>query len=715
MIKTTQTRSTHSLTDSLTDSLTGLRRFTLDFFTFLHADVQELDRKKNGPVRVALPAEVQEHFGQPEFTLVFDSRALDSESELVAYGSRLFDRMMTWLDQRSALTMQRLPSRYGSGDELMRAVRPINAAIAQLKLEEQQQNLFVYNWRITYRADDKREEMFTVVLDDYGNRVHTENGSATDDELIEGMLSDAEPVPLERNEDGQLIPARLPPMTHLTRLAETARKYAIYHADVRCVAHEADILPRLHKALTRLTNYYTQQSEEVYDAHDPDGTKRRILQLDLERKIAEEVENHRLRVDVQLISYAIIQIPTATAAILLRDGKQEVPVHVRLNRYTGALQRPTCHACGTETETVAIDRNGHVTCDDCLQQCAFCQGILCAECGVEPCPVCTRQSCATCGQTCWACGERACHEHLSSCPTCQDPVCHSCQVECAMCGVRQCRSHLRVDHILADQGKEALICASCAVRCPGCQQFSAQVDRCSTSGQRFCTDCLGICTSCGKTVGVGLFQINPADGLPYCLECLHECPTCRRLTAETLTCETCGDGCCGHCGGVCQLCGRTVCGDHGHAQPCGHVLCTDHIARCAIGREIVCAVCDVACGICERHFCADHAETCRRCEQSYCSECVRRSGLCDTCATIGQAGEPIDMLREPCAIEPGVAGLVSSYRWMRAGNARYTIYLGINAIMSGAVVVVDHAPSTPQVVAARKISTLNMVRSKLWG
>ena len=76
------------------------------------------------------------------------------------------------------------------------------------------------------------------------------------------------------------------------------------------------------------------------------------------------------------------------------------------------------------------------------------------------------------------------------------------------------------------------------------------------------------------------------------------------------------------------------------------------------------------------------------------------------------------MAREPCAADPAVAPLVSKYRWMRSGNARYTIYLGINAIMSGAVIAVDNLVPDgdgPKVVSARKVSTLNMVRSKLWG
>ncbi|MCB0050382.1 MAG: hypothetical protein KDE24_12670, partial [Caldilinea sp.] len=61
---------------------------------------------------------------------------------------------------------------------------------------------------------------------------------------------------------------------------------------------------------------------------------------------------------------------------------------------------------------------------------------------------------------------------------------------CAACGERQCRSHLRADSVVGQDGAIELICPRCAVRCPGCQQFSAHTGVCDASGQRFCANCL---------------------------------------------------------------------------------------------------------------------------------------------------------------------------------------------------------------------------------
>ena len=343
---------------------------------------------------------------------------------------------------------------------------------------------------------------------------------------LDEMYTDALPVPGESNADGQPISPKLPPMTHLVRLAEAARKYASYHADLRCVSHEAEILPRLYQTLNRLTTYYGQQIEEVYDTFDPSGEKRQTLEEDLERKIAEEVENHRLRVQVVLFSYAILQIPVAVADMVLSDGLREAPVQVTLNRYTGALMRPRCHVCNAPVRAVALGRNGHICCDECLCQCASCQDVLCSDCGVEPCPVCGRENCDGCSEFCWACGRRACVVHIAPCPTCGDSVCLTCQTECGVCGSRQCRSHLRVDCVPASDSSTTLICSECAVRCPGCQQYSAMVDICHASGQRFCSNCLATCARCGNRFGPGYWVESSADGKGYCQNCLQECPTC---------------------------------------------------------------------------------------------------------------------------------------------------------------------------------------------
>lgn len=690
------------------DRAVDLRTFTSDFFTNLGATVKAADRRKAGALQVELPQELATYFGERALTLCFQQAEPGSGQQLVAHGSPLFDKILTYLDNRSAVTYQRLPIRHSAGEELMRALRPVNTGIVGLRMQEQSHHLYAFHWHITYRADDKREELYSVLLNEAGERLLGQEGenSAPASELTT-LLAAAEPLPPETNSDGQPQPARLPPMTQLGRLAEIARKYAIYHADVRCISHEAEILPRLYKTLNRLTTYYQQQIEEVYDAHDPTGEKRRTLEIDLERKLAEEVENHRLRVQVQLFSYAVLQVPVAVADLTLSDGKREVTVQVLRNRYDGQLQRPHCQVCHKEMTTVVLDRNGHLICDACMTQCQSCQEILCTTCGVAPCPVCGKANCDTCGRLCWACGERACAEHSSQCPVCGDEVCHACQETCSHCGVRQCRSHLRIDQVRVTADETVYLCSGCALRCPGCDQYSAEVGVCSASGQRFCQNCLVSCTTCQRIVGPGFYQT--IDQAPYCHTCLVECPSCHSWALAVEPCPECQQGFCPACGAACAVCQQRFCPDHitSYAS-CEHIVCKGHTTHCNHCQVELCPLCNEACAICEGYYCEADAATCKQCGQRYCRGCVE-NGFCATCAglkvTAVSPGDGIDLSKEPWSADPRVVKIAPHYTWLRAHNQRYTIYLGRAEQRRDGVIVTKVGEEGLEVVKATGQST----------
>ena len=707
--------SASSIAETASASAPTLRQFALDFFTFFGSIVtREEDRP--GVVRVDLAESLTEHFGASVLYVCFEHADVAHGCKLMARGSRLYDLMMSYLDQRSAATLLELPRRDTSSEQLMKAVRPRNASILNLRMRETIRRQYAFNWHLTYRSDEKYEEIYTVVVDEDGVRVPTQGDpdARTDAPALDVLFADAE-AGLDKEQTGELNDgAKLPPMSQLVRMAQSARKYAVYHADTQSAVHEAAILPRLYRTVNRITTYYGQQIEEVYDSHDRNGEKRLALQDDMERKIAEEVDIHRLRVAVDLFSYAVFQMPVAVAEMTLSDGVREADIRVIHNRYSGLTERPRCHACGQETTDVSLDKYGHITCDECIQQCATCQEIVCRACGVQPCPVCGKQSCDECGEMCWACGERACPEHIDTCPVCGDRVCHSCMAECSHCGVRQCRSHLVSDAVVNEDGVYEFVCEACAVRCPGCQQYSAHVEVCQASGQRFCENCLVTCSDCGGRVGPGFYQISAVDGSVHCVRCMRSCPGCGLLTPDMIRCERCGAEYCPSCALTCDICGNHCCdGTYARFSHCDHVVCADHSTECAAGGELVCPICSLSCGVCEQPYCDEHSRCCRHCEQVYCANCVGDSGLCETCERlIAGGGETVDIFQEPCIADIEVVAMARHYRWRRAGNARYLIYEGHNRITGGVLVVIDAAQGSDNVVAVRRIGMLEFFRGR---
>ena len=145
--------------------------FSTDFFTLFGAQITELEANSPQGLEVDLPPELVDHFGGPHLSLYFHGGEPRPGQELMAHGSRIFDRMLTLLEGRSAFTLLRLPQRVTGGEALLGALKPLNASIRDLRVQEGAQWLFVFHWRITYRADDKRQELYSVVVDEDGARV----------------------------------------------------------------------------------------------------------------------------------------------------------------------------------------------------------------------------------------------------------------------------------------------------------------------------------------------------------------------------------------------------------------------------------------------------------------------------------------------------------------------------------------------------------------
>lgn len=98
------------------------------------------------------------------------------------------------------------------------------------------------------------------------------------------------------------------------------------------------------------------------------------------------------------------------------------------------------------------------------------------------------------------------------------------------------------------------------------------------------------------------------------------------------------------------------------------------------------------------------------CQQAYCAECVRRSGYCDTCATLEREGVSVHLEEEAIAAHEQVRPLVGSYRWVRGQNQDYTIYLGHGALGVTALIVTRKN----QLLRVRRLSLVDRLLGRSW-
>ena len=507
------------------------------------------------------------------------------------------------------------------------------------------------------------------------------------------LLAQAEPLPAD---------SETPKHDTLVALAEEARRRAVFYADQQCATIEEEILPRLHKTLSRLVSYYEDQALEIQDRYDEPWRaeeQRAQLRADLQRKVAEEVENHRLRVTVTLFSMAQLIEPVWEHVLHLRQQPEDETVRLPVvrNLFTGALLPPLCHVCAAPTLAIGLCAHGHISCPDCLAHCHACQRDLCLECGLQGCSSCKELLCVDCAVVCGACGQWACAEHSVRCPVCQEPTCFTCQDTCAGCGTRQCRSHLVADHLATAH----LLCSRCAIICPQCAQPSAQTATCDYCGQVFCQACVQRCIACG-----GLFCLThtlsaPLEGGSVCKRCLIACPHCGGETIKVSSCAMCGRVGCRACLVACAECGTMVCEAHSEVcHVCHRPHCSWHSDYCMVDQQPVCSAHALACPGCERSVCPSHRQSCAVCALDYCPDCMdEERRVCHTCQQLEEA-EPVDLHLEPISADADVAALAGRYTWRSVRNRRYTIYLGARLLQQvtlvathdGQLVHTNHPP-----------------------
>lgn len=676
-----------------------LKQFALDFFQQFGAEI-DADGGNGAPflngVRVKLTPELAAHFGKPQLNLVFSAAEASVYHDLVVYGSRTFDGIMAYLEKVGEFTQQALPALHaGDGEALPAGVSLHGCRLDGLRAYASSRPVVAFNFHITYRSDDKVEELYTTALDGEG-RVIEDFQPMLQDAALQAAGPAAGPADAPLRNGG-------PFPSGAVELAAEARRHALFHADVRCAELERDILPRLHKALSRLVTYYEEQIAEIHDGREPEQAeeRRQAMREDLKRKIAEETENHRLRVTVRLFSFAVILSPTWHSEARLDNTRTALTVDIERDLYTGQLHLPRCHVCGEETVSIGLCDGGHVACPADLFTCRICGQDRCTTCGIQPCKGCGEPVCRACATICQACGGWACAEHSQRCPVCQDLICQACQGTCSVCGKRQCAIHLLSDHISRE-----LVCRACAVTCPACEQPSAQAGTCAVCGQVFCQKCLGTCCLCAKA-------LCPAHGLRddtthelVCPDCAVECAICHRTVARTGLCAICGASVCLECLVTCTACQEQVCAAH-HAvcSVCGAVLCTRHITTCHTCGHVMCAEHSLACPDCDDIVCPQHSARCALCGQAYSSKDVNAQGLCVTCARLEKGLIVADMEDEAVARDKRVRTITRNYVWRRSSNRLYKVYLG-QRTLGKALIVAD---SQDQVIELRIIDLLDIL------
>jgi hypothetical protein len=411
-----------------------MKSFAEAFFTRFGAQIEPGEDE----LVVDLPPELASAFGKPRLYLIFprsdgERRDLSPTEDLLVYGSRTFDQMLSLLQGRGEVAHLGLPVQFSVEPDQAPPLTLTNCRVVQSQVENRAELFYLVNFRAIYTSDEKLEEFMTVVLNAAGELCSDRMAALIHKQVLSSP-----------DQSFQVEPKTLRLM--LERAGEAARS----QAEARATQLETALRGRLQKALLRLTTFYRRLSTEVNSGDTArDETVRTDLQRELSRKIGDELERHRLRVTLTPVSCAVALVPMLHYRLNLATGHSRQALTITRNLYSGELEPLPCYHCRQPLDHLALCDRGHPVHTGCRDTCSRCDQEVCRACGIDACAICGSPVCGNCTAVCAHCQRWLCASHVDSCGICGQLYCteHSfrcrwCeQAYCSQCGVNgECKT-----------------------------------------------------------------------------------------------------------------------------------------------------------------------------------------------------------------------------------------------------------------------------------
>lgn len=362
-----------------------------------------------GVYETLLPDEVAARWGvAPLQRFVFD--AADNPAERGAaflhYGHVLVETIVDELRWQSAdgqfFINNARPEKPGLFAAIEKTFSLPNAKIFPIPAAKEQARLHHYarfNFKVSLIADEKRELILPLWMD-------LQNGYPVKGADIErlGILDvdndyvQTPPAPASWSDGHPLSP------NILTALLERARQ---------SVAGElGETLSHLQKRLARfleldrarLTDYYAdllKDAERRLNKSEDDRrsaleSKIAAIIAERESKLADVEQKYHLRIQLELVSLAVIALPKLDLTVEIRKRAATIKRTVSWNPLLHLVDPLACDVCNHAGTTLHLCDNGHLAHTDCLApQCVECSRTFCKKCAheVTTCAVCAHPIC----------------------------------------------------------------------------------------------------------------------------------------------------------------------------------------------------------------------------------------------------------------------------------------------------------------------------------
>ncbi|KAA3605660.1 MAG: hypothetical protein DWQ06_03315 [Calditrichaeota bacterium] len=500
-----------------------MKDFIQHFFEARNCKVQDVKNR----LLVELTPELQTEFRSEKLHLAFTSKSLTENSELVTHGSYIPTKILSILSEEGQKVVGKLPSQNTlSKKAFQESLSTKSSEIKKLTRTTKLNYELIFNFKATFVSDEKFDELYSVKL--FEEKAKVSKIEFVKNEKVEELTHRDSGVISEAEIEAKLFFATETLQNYLTK---------------RTSEIEKEVLKRLYENLKRLKSYYGEQIAAFRRSSVP-GTdeKAEFIEMELKKKKIEEVKNHSLKVELQLISFQLLERKVYHFDFHLKSSTLEKNISASFDTFNGKLTYPTCEGCGEQTSKIELCDSKHLLCPNCLSVCEKCGEMACRSCGVETCSVSGEILCQNCQKICDSCGQATCDNH----------------------------SHF-------SQEENELICENCLIVCKNCQS-KVSIDHaggCSVSNESFfCENCLNVCSKCQKQYLKNYEKECTHCGQIYCEDCSQKCFYCERNNCQSHLSN-------------CNICAKSLCKNHSHqCSMSNSTLCKEHSKQCnGCGKE----------------------------------------------------------------------------------------------------------------------------------
>ncbi len=334
-----------------------------------------VERPRENIMEVVFPPELAKKSSFEEYEkFYFDGETAAEDGKLITYQTDIFDSFRPMLQGRGLYTQLAVSTDYLKSSGFKEAIEEsmvfTNGIFRFQKAEEKKISYLFVNFLYTAVSEDKKEGIFQQGINEY-------------------TLAGCEwPVPAEGpGVEGSVTWARKHPME------ETFKRVSII-ARSRVLKVLEDFKKRLNhywnRDIRRLNEYYGTLIDEIQKKiikKNLDGPKKekelsriQAAKNELKRKIRNQKDRYRLRVELHPINAIRIISPTVALSVTLHRKKKSREVEFVWNPFQKMVEPLSCESCYTPIRVFSL-------CDDRLHTlCKVCAS--CDICGKFHCRVC---------------------------------------------------------------------------------------------------------------------------------------------------------------------------------------------------------------------------------------------------------------------------------------------------------------------------------------